>query len=64
MVAPTRSSVDIIESFVIIRGLFQKGITIYGPFDTIGEAIAYGDKNFPNDTTEVARLYKEIDINV
>jgi hypothetical protein len=55
----TRTSVNLRESFVIIRGLLTKGVLIYGPFVTRQEAIEYGGKNFPDDTREIAVMIKE-----
>ena len=55
----TRESIDIQESYVIMRGLLSKGIIIYGPFASHQEAIDYGGKNFPDDTREIAKMIKE-----
>lgn len=55
-----RTSVDIEQHYVIIRGLLCKGIALYGPFDTMQEAKSYGEQNFPDDTREIMPMYKEI----
>ena len=55
-----RTSVIIKESFCILRGMIAKGIAIYGPFDTVQEAITYGGTNFPDDTREIVVMRKEI----
>jgi hypothetical protein len=55
----TRESINIQESYVIIRGLLTKGVIIYGPFLSRQEAVDYCGKNFPNDTREIAKMIKE-----
>ena len=55
----TRESINILESYVIIRGLLSKGVIIYGPFSSHQEAVDYGGKNFPDDTREIVLMYKE-----
>ncbi|KKN03642.1 hypothetical protein LCGC14_1105700 [marine sediment metagenome] len=55
-----RNAVDIEQCYAIIRGLLCKGIALYGPFNSIQEAMAYGDKNFPDDTREIMPMYKEV----
>jgi hypothetical protein len=60
MESPTRLSIDIQISWVIFRGRIVQGITLYGPFATYDEAVAYGGKNFPNDTREFIQMSKEI----
>jgi len=56
---PERNAINIEQYYVIIRGLLCKGIALYGPFDTLQEAMDYGDKNFPDDTREIMPMYKE-----
>ncbi len=55
-----RTSIDVEQYYVIIRGLLCKGIALYGPFDSIPQAVEYGDKNFPDDTREIMPMYKEV----
>jgi len=57
-----RTSINLRETYVIIRGLLDKGINLYGPFDTVEEALRYGDKNFPDDTREIIKMCKEITV--
>ena len=54
-----RESINILESYVLIRGLLTKGVIIYGPFSSRQEAVDYGGKNFPDDTREIAKMIKE-----
>tara|TARA_R100000781_G_scaffold7829_1_gene7379 strand:- start:119 stop:316 length:198 start_codon:yes stop_codon:yes gene_type:complete len=54
-----RNSTIIESSYVILRGLFSKGVSTYGPFNTYMEAKEYGGKNFPDDTIEIVLMYKE-----
>ena len=56
---PQRTSTVILTSYMILRGVLQKGMSFYGPFVTEEEAIEYGGKNFPDDTAYVIPLYKE-----
>lgn len=55
----TRASLDVRESWVIIRGLLGKGIQLYGPFPSLRHAQEYGDKKFPDDTREFITMIKE-----
>ena len=55
-----RASVDILECWVIVRGLLTKGIQLYGPFDTFDQAQEYGNKNFPEDSREFTIMRKEV----
>jgi hypothetical protein len=56
----TRSSIVVIQQYCALRGLITKGFAVYGPFDTPEEALTYCSTNFPDDTVEVTRMYKEI----
>ena len=60
MVTSNRVSINIEITYVILRGLFDKGISLFGPFNTIEEAIEYGGKNFSDDTREIIKMTKEI----
>ena len=60
---PERTSVTIEEHYCILRGMIAKGIAIYGPFDTVQDAIDYGGTNFPDDTREIVVMRKEIVIH-
>ena len=54
-----RSEVEIKESYLVMRGLVSRGLSFYGPFPTFTEAVAYGNKNFPDDTREITIMFKE-----
>ena len=60
LVADGRTSVIVMESYCILRGLISKGIILYGPFNSWHEAHSYGDKNFPEDTREITIMRKEV----
>jgi hypothetical protein len=60
MVAPTRLSIDIEIKWGVIRGYKMKQLEIYGPFDTIEEAMDFSGKNFPDDTVDYFEMKKEI----
>ena len=55
-----RASITLLEMYVLLRGQLPTGITVYGPFYTIPEAMTYAGKNFPNDTWVATSMYKEI----
>ena len=59
MVPANRVDLLIETSYVIIRGLLDRGISIHGPFNTYQEAVDYGGKNFPDDTREIIKMTKE-----
>ena len=47
------------ECYALVVGMAHEGISLYGPFDTHGQAIAYGDKNHYYDTKGVVVMRKE-----
>ena len=55
-----RTSTAITTSYIILRGILQKGMSFYGPFTTEEEAIEYGGKNFLDETAYIMPVYKEI----
>ena len=60
MVAPTRLSIDIEIKWGVIRGYKLKALEIYGPFDTVEEAIDFCGKRFPDDTCDYFEMKKEV----
>lgn len=55
-----RTSVEIMESHVLIVGLLRTGKNVYGPFNNALEATEYGGKNFPDETREVLKMTREV----
>ena len=60
MVPPTRLSINIEIKWGVIRGNKLKALEIYGPFDTVGEAIDFCGKRFPDDTCDYFEMKKEV----
>lgn len=54
-----RTSTVITTAYLVVRGILQKGMTFYGPFDNEGEAAKYCGKNFPDETAYIMPMYKE-----
>jgi len=59
MVAPTRVDITLTECFCILRGLHSKGITAYGPYENLQDAMMYAHVDFQEDTWEVLPMIKE-----
>ena len=60
MVPATRLEVTIEIRYALLIGLFAQGVEFHGPFDTLEEARAYGDKSFPDSTKTYVPLRKEV----
>ena len=60
MVASTRLEITIEIKWGVIRGIIPKALEIYGPFDTVEEAIDFCGKRFPDDTCDYFEMKKEV----
>ena len=59
MESPTRLSLIVQETYIVIRGRISSGLAFYGPFNTYLEAKDFCGKRFPEETTEITSLKKE-----
>lgn len=56
-----RTEITVETSYIVMRGRIQIGMNFYGPFNTPEEADEYCSKNFPDDTSIIMPLIKEIE---
>ena len=54
-----RTSTVVTTTYLIMRGILQKGMNFYGPFITEEEATTYCGKNFPDETAYIMPMTKE-----
>ena len=59
MESPTRLSLIVEETYIVVRGRVSSGLAFYGPFITYQEAKSFCGKRFPEETTEITSLKKE-----